>query len=150
MKRANGISLALLLSALLAQGCGQEQKGEHEVYPVTGTVTYKGAPVAGATVSFLSQERQVSAYGRTDDAGRFQLTTYAQNDGAVAGKHKVTIKKMLSGGEPKEIEPGVLDPRGAVTEARSAIPVQYGNPVATPLTADVTTSGSNDFPFDLK
>ncbi len=30
------------------------------------------------------------------------------------------------------------------------LPTRYGNPDTSPLTADVTADGENDFPFDLR
>jgi hypothetical protein len=31
------------------------------------------------------------ALGRTDESGRFTLTTYENNDGAIVGRHTVTV-----------------------------------------------------------
>src|SRR6185437_6381237 len=64
---APSVSLALSLSLALSVslGCsGGGKTGNPNGRPATGTVTYKGQPVDGATVSFISPS--VSAFGSTD------------------------------------------------------------------------------------
>ena len=57
-----------LLILLLMVGCGPSRP---RLYPVTGTVTYKDQPVAGAQVTFVSAEGR-PAQGTTDAAGKFR------------------------------------------------------------------------------
>ncbi|MCC6511553.1 MAG: hypothetical protein IT423_20810 [Pirellulaceae bacterium] len=85
-------SLIVVLS-----GCGGSN--EYETTPVRGVVTCHGKPVANATVNFtpLPEEgrpkgqRGRVALGLTDNEGRFTLTTYQDGDGAIVGKHTVTV-----------------------------------------------------------
>ncbi len=87
-----------LLSLVALQGCGDS--GEYEVVRVGGIVTCQGKPVANATVNFspkASPDRPAQnpgklALGITDAQGRFQLTTYENNDGAIIGTHTVTLE----------------------------------------------------------
>jgi hypothetical protein len=77
------------------KGVPQKKKA---TFPVNGTVTVDRKPVAGATVTLNSYNAESERYnaiadGRTDDMGRFQLTTYAKFDGAPAGEYVVTITK---------------------------------------------------------
>ena len=61
---------------------------------VSGTVTFKGAPVDGANVTFTPQGTGLrAAFGTTDSSGRFSLTTLKPGDGAMAGLYSVTIAK---------------------------------------------------------
>jgi hypothetical protein len=62
-------------------------------------VTYKGKPVAGATVVFLCPGAPRLAVGKTDERGEYKLTTYEPNDGAMIGNHVVTVKKKDMGAE---------------------------------------------------
>ena len=61
-------------------------------------ITVGGAPVGGATVSLHTYDPEKKTYarvaeGRTDDLGRFQVTTYAKFDGAPADEYLVTVTK---------------------------------------------------------
>jgi hypothetical protein len=67
-------------------------------FPVGGTLTLAGQPIAGASVTLHSYDAATDKYtavaeGRTDDLGRFQMTTYARFDGAPAGDYAVAITK---------------------------------------------------------
>ena len=94
MKR-NCLVHALLAAALVVVlGCTADTgvKGTAEV---TGTVTMKGAPLAGAAVTFApapgSTVRAASA--TTDNGGKFKLTTLQAGDGAMPGDYLVTVMK---------------------------------------------------------
>ena len=141
-----GVGLMFGLAALA--GCGGEPARpgpeKQATAPAGGTVKLRGAPLAGASVRFQAVDGKVSAYGTTDAAGKFTLSTYGKDDGAPAGKYKVTV--AVSG--VKEISPGVLDPN--FDPSKSPVPADYGNPETTPLTAEVKPGGDNQFPFDVK
>jgi len=67
-------------------------------FPVTGTVTYEGKPVEGASVMFMSKNPDgPKATGDTDAEGKFSLTTYLGPKqilkGAVPDEYKVAIMK---------------------------------------------------------
>jgi hypothetical protein len=71
---------------------------------VSGTVTQKGKPVEGATVSFSRGTGDLTkgelAIGKTDANGRYELMTHfgsqtASASGAVPGDYKVTISKPI-------------------------------------------------------
>jgi hypothetical protein len=79
-----------------------EEKGvplkKRPTFAVSGQVTIGGEAVGGATVTLYSFNADTERYsatadGRTDDMGRFQITTYAKFDGAPAGEYVVTVKK---------------------------------------------------------
>ncbi len=82
---------------LLAAGCGDSQ--QYKTVSVSGVVTCQGVPVANATVNFtpLAEAGRAAgqpgrvALGKTDPNGRFTLTTYENNDGAIVGRHTVTV-----------------------------------------------------------
>jgi len=60
----------------------------------SGTVTFDGAAVEGAVVSFVSLQHNLTAVGLTDAQGRFVLKTFTPDDGAVAGEHRVRVTKI--------------------------------------------------------
>jgi hypothetical protein len=69
------------------------------IAPVHGKVTYKGRPVAGATVEFLCTGASRPAAGTTDEQGNYSLTTFTPNDGAMIGTHVVTVNVYASESE---------------------------------------------------
>lgn len=75
----------LLLVALA--GCG----GGGKVVKVSGTLTYKGKPVTNAYIDFVPKEGRPS-WGQTDEQGHFTLNYDSQQQGAVRGKHKVSVR----------------------------------------------------------
>jgi hypothetical protein len=132
--------------ALLAVGCGGADHAT--TYDVSGVVTQRGSPVAGATVSFLpgsSSEGVKSARGTTDEAGRFELKTYfgPESDvaGALPGDYRVTITKTPASS-------GIVDPyAGPIPQ--NELPARFADPQQSGLKATVTVDGENAFPFDV-
>lgn len=83
------------LTVLAASGCGAENS-----FPTaksTGRVTCNGKPVENVRVYFrptIKQANQESGRvgdGVTDDDGRFTISTYGSEDGAVIGKSQVIV-----------------------------------------------------------
>lgn len=73
------------LVALL--GCGD---GRPNRVPVSGKVEIDGAPLRYGSIFFMPEHGRQSS-GNLDRDGRFALSCYASNDGAVLGKHKIRI-----------------------------------------------------------
>jgi hypothetical protein len=89
-RRPAARELAICAFAALVAGCSGGD-GAVEVAPVTGTVRFKGVPVAGAWVQFTQADAPIGAGGYTDDAGKFELTSYREGDGAPLGDNQVAI-----------------------------------------------------------
>lgn len=135
-KRCWPVSLvAIWVVVVSLGGCNSRPS----TYAVTGTVTYQGKPVEDAGVQFMPK-RMRPAGARTDKEGHFRLTTFLNADGAAAGEHLVCITKLIPAPSTKD-EP--------YKQAINVLPARYGNPLKSPLKANVTTSGPNDFHFDL-
>jgi hypothetical protein len=129
-------------SIMVVGGCGSGGAASTEA--VTGTVTYNGAPVADASVTF-TPEKGRPATGITDAGGKFTLTTNVVGDGAVAGKHKVSIAPNAS-----QVPPMPGTPEAAAAAAgKPPFPPRYSNPETSGLTADVKEGGGNDFTFGM-
>jgi hypothetical protein len=81
---------------LAAAGCGG---GAFPVAKTSGQVLCEGVPVPQAFVYFEPLQTGSAAivgkaaFARADDQGRFVLTTYSSNDGAVVGKHRVRVDR---------------------------------------------------------
>ena len=154
-KMALGNLLAVvLLVSLLGLGCSQPGPDRPATYPVTGTVTYNGQPVDGATVAFQSVEGSHGSTGVTDTGGKYTLTTFKSGDGALPGEYSVKVfkHKLESGGAVAggdDGPPGVFDAGQPVSEPQNLLPAKYADATKSGLTATVGESG-NKFDFSLE
>jgi hypothetical protein len=149
----SGVALALLALA----GCSSDD-GRLPVVPVTGSVTYKGQPVADAQVIFLNRENnRPAATANTGVDGSFRLSTYEEGDGATPGNYWVTVSK-LKGAAPSDPN-APFDPvadmkaaerSGAPTPAaQNLLPEKYSKAGQHSLGFTVDAKGSNHFPIEL-
>ncbi len=147
----------LLLScpvvALLLTGCGS---GRPETVPVSGKVTYGGAAVTQGKIVFHPDQGR-SASGEIRPDGSYTLTTFDEGDGAVLGKHRVTIKSTrvntlqkppasfedeIAMGQKKDAKPA------AGGEVEWLVPRKYSLKESSDLTAEVKHDGE-PINFDL-
>jgi hypothetical protein len=136
----SGGALLLALAISLLAGCGPSGP---EMAPVTGLIKYNGQPLADAAVVFTPEDGR-PATGITDAEGRFELSTLGDNDGALLGKHSVTITANASYIPTMWPDPPASPPKGP------KIPAKYGMPGQSELQAEVTRDGPNEFTFELK
>jgi hypothetical protein len=102
-------SFLIVAAALFAAGCGQSNLAR-----VKGRVTCNGQPVPHAVLMFSPMAKSASdkesgkaAEAATDDDGRFVATTYKSGDGALIGKHRVSI--MLDNEGPHACKGKVIE-----------------------------------------
>jgi hypothetical protein len=119
----------LAISLVFILGCGSRGP---KTARVSGTVTMSGKPLPKVGVTFLPTKKGPVANGTTNENGEFTLTTTRRGDGAVIGKHKVTVGIAEEG----QKNPG--------------IPESYGSPHTTKLTAEVASGKKNEFTFDVE
>jgi hypothetical protein len=141
--------------AVVIVGCSDDGLGKR--YAVSGKVTYKGEPVADASISFRPVggepgSEQRGATGVVKD-GRYSLSTIGGDDGAFPGKYDVSISARapdMSKAEANRLKTGGSarqdDVAAAFKNAKSAIPRKYEAPI---LKATVEAK-SNGIDFDLK
>ena len=106
----------LILSLAVSAGCG----GPTKTYVVHGMVVFPdGQPLSRGTVEFeaLGQTKPITASGEIAKDGTFQLGTFAANDGAIAGEHRVAVISDYEIGtgveRPGELPPLQLNPKFA-------------------------------------
>ncbi len=85
--------LVLALIALMPVTAGCQKDGKTPVYPVRGSVFYKGKPAAGIVVVIrpVAGGTARPSSGTTSADGSFRITTFAPDDGAPAGEYVVTL-----------------------------------------------------------
>lgn len=109
-------------------------------YPMEGRVTLDGKPLDGATVALHAYNAETEKYasvcdGRTDENGRFKMTTYHRFDGAPVGDYVATVVKS-----------GKVDPEGE--PVGNTLPARYGSPTTSNLRVPVRET-SNVLQLDL-
>jgi hypothetical protein len=148
LTRLNGpFSAALvLLTTLAVGGCGSgsDTSAPDNVYarfPVSGTVTLNGTPLAEGTIQF---EPAAETTGPTVTGeirqGKF---TIERPQGPVAGKHKVQI----SGIPPVKVKENE-EPGGTPRSVSDPVPAKYNT--ETTLETDIPVGGSSTLDFPLK
>jgi hypothetical protein len=98
MRLRTGAALRLLgvTATLVLGGCSGDPGDGLEKFPVRGAVLVNGVPAPRMVVNFHALDpgtggNAASPVARCDDSGRFELSTNADRDGAVAGRYAVTF-----------------------------------------------------------
>lgn len=145
----NFLAIGLFLSLILT-GCGGGVDNP-PCSPVTGTITRGTTPVANADVVFHPQgtgDVGKAGTGKTDANGKFTISTYGKDDGALVGKHHVTV---VAGTDSADI-PNDSEGLKKLEEERkkSALPETFREASKTPIQVDVDAESSkNNFTWDL-
>jgi hypothetical protein len=127
--------------------------------PVSGTVSVAGKPVESGMILF-TPESGPTATGEIVK-GAYTLTTSVKGDGAVVGKHKVTIQAVTVGPmiAVDMPAPKSLDEESEMArknkgrplipgEVKFVVPERYSNPKTTDLEREVAAQ-PNTIDFDL-
>jgi hypothetical protein len=125
--------------ALTAASCGSNQ-----LYPVSGKVTYKGAPAAGAAVFFQRQGgdhmNDHLIMGIVKEDGSFELVCGSLGKGAPPGNYDVLIEwKQITGRN-----------RGRPQRGPDRLQGRYADPKTPRLQATVKAQRNELTPFELK
>ena len=144
-------AIPTVVAAFVIAGCGEGDDRPARI-PATGQVLYQGKPVEGAHVAFRGSGDQTPAVGTTDAEGKFTLSTFDQEDGAIPGEYAVTVSKIVTvggtGGDTSMEAMAAKSDKNA-PQSRNELPQQYADPAQTPLKASVTEGGENHFVFKL-
>lgn len=147
MQRETSASQVILIAALAALasliGCSDELP----LADAGGVVTYKGKPVPGATITFMSEDGPL-AIGTTDQSGRFELNTLGR-PGAAIGRHGVAVSLMKDDREITPAEAETMKTEDLNRIRKSLIPAKYAHPRTSGLEATVGEDSDNRFTFEL-
>ncbi|HUP77378.1 MAG TPA: carboxypeptidase-like regulatory domain-containing protein [Pirellula sp.] len=136
------VALCMLLGLI---GCGGPKLVE-----AGGTLKFNNQSIGGADVVFVPDEGGSPVIGRTDEQGRFSLSTDGKS-GALPGPYKIAITAVRQKRAVKESEAvGMTDAQIAANH-ESLIPKKYNNTILSGLTAKVSEDrAANVFSLDLK
>jgi hypothetical protein len=121
--RLNFLACGLLAMIAMA-GCGS---GGPRTYRIPGKLVYDdGSPVTGASVVLQTKvnDKVVDARGMATPDGKFELSTFKEGDGVVAGEHQVSISPVPIPEGTKPLGP--------------PIPAKYWDFATSQLTTSVT------------
>jgi hypothetical protein len=125
------IALAAITS--LAGGC----KRNPRVVPVSGIVYYNDKPLPYGTVMFQPDKGQ-PASGEIQPDGTFKLSSYGPDDGAVPGRHLVSVSCYE--GQRPAAQTQVQQGDGSL--GRLLIPLRYTRLASSGLTAEIKDESS--------
>ena len=149
----------------LLVGCSGAS-GTPTLAPADGTVTYKGSPLAGATVTFIPASGPL-AIGITDLNGKFVLKTGAHS-GVALGSSKATVSITAPGSGDSRMDFSKAPTSDAArkeyfekaaermklggeasSQPKSLVPEKYGNLSTSGLSYTVKSTGDNHYRIDL-
>ena len=136
-----GVSLRAVVFALMSvgalnlAGCDSDPTAVSAV-PASGTVTYKGKPLEKGTIQFVPEVGR-PASGQIVD-GKFTLSTYGTDDGAIPGKHKVGV---IHATEEKT--------KDGDTRLKHLIPESFSNPESSGLSVEIPKKGTSQIEIVL-
>ncbi len=150
---------ALAVVLLIFGGACNKGTNKPKTYPVAGTVTMNGQPVAGATVTFTpkqptspGQPGPTGASAQTNEQGRYEIGTFAKGDGAIPGEYLVSVTKYEgaapaggSGASQEEYRPPMPGEEAPVP--KNVLPQQYANPNTSGLSFAVEAKNNT---YDIK
>jgi hypothetical protein len=137
MKKLLGYATAVI--GLACTSCGNS----NNLYPVSGTVTFKGQPAGGAAVFFHRQGsdpmNEHAIMGIVRDDGYFTLVCGPLGDGAPPGEYDVLIQWRQDLNQAK----------GLARKARDRLKGRYADPKSPRFHALVKAETNHLPPFEL-
>jgi hypothetical protein len=124
-----------MLVFTMGLGCSREP----QLYPVSGTVEYKGQPVRFGTINFRAENGATGAAQIVD--GKYRIP---KEGGLLEGRYRVAINYP----DPKIPPPTGAEAPGEILPNREMLPKKYND--ETELEAEIKAQPSNDASFQLK
>jgi len=145
---------AVLVAVVILAGCSGPASDRPPTYPLSGTVTYNGSPLADANLNFQLADGSGSSVAKTDAQGKYTAQTFVSGDGARPGDYKVAVTKFEKAEtDPNEVPFDSEDyapPSGdeETPPAKNLLPAKFADPSTSGLTASVS-KGKNTADFEL-
>lgn len=134
------VTILALLAMTVFPGC----KRNPRVVPVSGIVMYNNKPLPFGSILFQPEKGQM-AVGEIQVDGTFKLSSYGPNDGAVPGRHLVSVN-CYEGQRPGSKQPE----GGEVSMGKLLIPLKYTRLGTSGLSADVGDAPTQNIEIKLE
>lgn len=138
----------LAFGAVVVAGC--RPAGSVPTVPASGRLVYAGRPLAGIDVVFTPAHGR-RGFATTDADGRFSISTFARGDGAVPGRHRVTLWPHA---QANAVIADSYAARATVNSEASAkilpFPKRYTSTGDSPLVVDLDDRGSRSLELTLE
>jgi hypothetical protein len=118
----SALTLVSFLAVAIVGGCSSHELDTAKVH---GTVTLDGQPLETGLV-FFQPEKGRMAVGKIQSDGSYALFTYVRNgdDGAIVGRHKVSVVPPIAEGELEAI-PEMKRPIPACYQSAGTSKLEY-------------------------
>lgn len=138
----------LAVCGIAALGC--RPAGSVPTVPASGRLIYAGRPLAGIDVVFTPTDgRRGSA--TTDANGRFTISTFARGDGAVPGRHLVTLwPHPQANAVIEDSYAARATANSDATTKNLPFPKRYSSTGDSPLVVDLGDKGSRNLELTLE
>jgi hypothetical protein len=135
------------LSACTIAGCGSDSE---KLIAIGGVVELNGKPVGNAAV-MLHHDAGRTAYAITAEDGSFKMTTREPGDGALAGRHTVTVSLSRQEGGVQPNANNLEDYSRPISAEKLThiVPTVYNDPKTSPLTF-IIEKPTNALKIELK
>jgi hypothetical protein len=140
------VAYCFVVAALVLVGCGRKtvHVERHEVFPVEGSVIWKGKPLAEARIEFFPNGWKLKPFSgapiaKTGPDGRFRVSSYNDGDGAPAGKYILTV--VCQDPEAKK--------QKKMFSTANILPKQYADPKTSGLEVEIGEGANVIPPLDL-
>ena len=119
---ARVVLISQILSLILLQGCSsQRDPMKFPTFKVVGQVNYEGKPAENVQVYLFPLAAPTmpdipsNPRATTSKDGKFEISTYAENDGAPAGKYQILMIWPDGNSKEEEKKTGLWDGMGQLT-----------------------------------
>jgi hypothetical protein len=141
--------LIAIVMATILSGCSGNPKTADRPKTVnaSGVVSQKGRPLSLVLVMCQPESGSVACSAMSDENGRFSLSAFNPDPGAVPGKYKVAV---LSTQQPQEHAEDVIIERKLKPKPQAPpLPVKYSKFETSGLTIEIPGEGTADLKVDL-
>jgi len=134
--------VSAVVSVLILCGCGGS--GGPVTVTVKGSVSLDGKPVSSGQIIFNDVAGNEKAYAGVIKDGAFSFpSTVGQKKVSISSPQEIAGSSTIVGGTPGD----PVSAENPAPQILESIPPKYNE--STTLTADVTSGGENEFPFEL-
>jgi hypothetical protein len=129
------VGILVSLTLMVITGCGPDGP---KIVKVEGTVTRGGKPVPNIALTMTPIAGGRPSWGMADESGKFKMQYTIDQDGAIVGKHRVSVEFPPS--SPQEENDLAMGKKQRSKDQRE-IAKKYGDSATSPCQVEITDDG---------